>query len=267
MYYYIFEQPNSVHERANFEKIRDIAREFSIQGENAQASPARSPEELVQIAIEKNYTTIVAVGDDSHVNKIVSAIINAKALYTVALGIISSDPNSILYERWGFKSAEEACETLKFRKLEKFTLGLVEPNHYFLSSARIECPNPTRIVLEVDHWKAEAIIDRLEISNNLYILLERYLQEKSIFKSAFNWLTGKEQSSADRSIFKGKIIKIKSDNPLPILIGNEVVSKTPANVYRKISALNIICKRDKVLAESAKVTEQVEKKENFWEQK
>jgi len=249
MYYYIFEQPRNARERADFEKIRDIAREFSISGEVSQASPARSPEELVQIAIEKNYTTIVGIGDDAHINKIVGAILNANVTYPLALGIISTDPNSLLHERWGFTSPQEACETLKFRKLEKFTIGLIEPNIYYLTSARIECPKPTRIILEVDHWKAEAIIDRMEVSNNLYILLERYIKEKSLIKSAYNWLIGKDNISADQSIFKGKIIKIDSAEPLPVLVGDNIVAKTPVNIYRKINALNIICKRDKIMTD------------------
>jgi hypothetical protein len=249
MYYYIFEQPKNARERADFEKIRDIAREFSITGEVAQASPARSPEELVQIAIEKNYTTIVGIGNDTHINKIVSAILNINITYPLALGIISTDPSSLLHERWGFASPQEACETLKFRKLEKFTVGLIEPNIYYLTSARIECPKPTRIILEVDHWKAEAIIDRMEISNNLYILLERYIKEKSIIRSAYNWLVGKDNILSDQSIFKGKIIKIDSVDSLPVLVGDNIVAKTPINIYRKINALNIICKRDKITNE------------------
>ena len=162
------------------------------------------------------------------------------------MGIISTNPNSMLYERWGFKKPEEACETLKYRKLERFDVGLIEPNRYFLTSARIECPKPSRIILEVDRWKAEAIIDRAEISGNLYILLETFKKEKSIIKSAMNWLTGREIISTDRSIFKAKIVRISSYEPLPVMISSEVVAQTPINIYRKINALNIICKRDKL---------------------
>jgi diacylglycerol kinase family enzyme len=247
MYYYIFESPKTAAQRTYFEKMRDVVREFGISGEITQASPARSPQELTQMAVEKNYSTIVAIGNDAHVNKIASEIIKLNPQFPVALGVVSTDPDSMLYERWGFKKPEEACETLKYRKLEKFDMGLVEPDHYFLTSIKIECKKPTRIVLEVDHWRAEAVIDRLEISGNLYILLERFFKESSAVKSAINWLVGKPTAFADRSIFKGRLIRIASSTPLPILIDNEIITKTPVSIYRKMHALNIITKRDKLI--------------------
>ena len=247
MYYYIFESPKNSSERAYYERIRDIAREFSIAGEVTQSSPARSAEELTQMGINKNYSTIVAVGSDEHVNKVASQIVLSNPPFPLAMGVISTDPKSMLYERWGFKRPEDACETLKYRKLERFDVGLIEPDKYFLTSTRIECPKPTRIILEVDRWRADAIIDRIEISGNLYILLERFLKEGSTIKAAFNWLVGRESIAADRSVFKAKIIKLSSQEPLPVMIGSEVVAKTPINIYRKLNALNIITKRDKVV--------------------
>jgi len=91
------------------------------------------------------------------------------------------------------------------------------------------------------------VIDRIEISNNLYVLLERFGREKSFIKSTLNWIAGQRNTFADRSVFKGKIIKITSQDPIGVLVGRKEVAKTPINVYRKINALNIICKRDKVI--------------------
>ena len=243
MYYYIFEPPRSSHERAYFEKIRGIARQFSISGEITQSSPARSPEELVDMAITKNYTTIVAVGSDNHINKIASQIIKKSDDFPMAIGIIPTNPDSMLYEKWGTKSAEDACETLKFRKLEKFDVGLVDPDIYFLTSIEVEPRRPTRIYLSVDHWKAEGVFNRIEISSNLFILVERYLKEKSFIKSSLNWLLGKGTTQTDISIFKGRTININAIEPVDVKIGNEVVTKTPINIYKKPRAISIITPR------------------------
>lgn len=246
MYYYIFEQPKSKQERTAFEKIREVAREYGIYGEMSSASPARSAGELVEIALKKESSTIVAIGDDWHINSIVSAIINFKPKYKLALGVVSTDPNSILFDRWGFNTAEEACETLKYRKLTRFSVGLIDPDIYFLSSIKIEPSKSSRIILEVDRWKAEAIIDRAEISNNLYVLLEKYVSTSSVLRSAYNWLIGKDHGKIDRSIFKGRSIRLTSPNPLNIFIGNRKVAQTPANIYKKLNALKIITKRAKI---------------------
>jgi len=247
MYYFIFDSIRNPKARAEAEKIKDIAREYSILSAANHVSPARSADELVLDALAKNYTTIVCVGEDTIVNEVVTAIIK-HAQTPIALGIISTDQNSLLYERWGFKTYEEALETMKFRKLERFTIGMIEPDHYFLSSARIECRKPTRLTLEIDRFKVEAIIDRLEISNNLYILLERFGRERSFLKSTLNWLSGHDNTFADRSVFKGRVIRIDSNESLSVLVGSKAVTRTPINVFRKINALNIITKRDKVIA-------------------
>jgi len=246
MYYFLFDQVSSSRQRSDFEKIKDIAREYQILSASANISPARNAEELLEDAIAKNYTTVVAVGDDTLINSVVTAIVRKTDKKNIALGIICTNPDSLLYERWGFVTFEEALETLRYRKLERFTVGMIEPDHYFISSARIECKKPTRFMIEIDRFKIEAIIDRLEVSNNLYILLERYGRERSIVKSAFNWLIGKESTYADRSVFKGKIIKIISEGQTSVKIGKTEVAKTPVNVYKKLNALNIITKRDRI---------------------
>lgn len=249
MYYYIFESPKSSAERAFFEKIQIAAREFGIFGEFVQASPARSAQELVEIAIMKNYSTIIAVGSDSHVNKIASKIINLGMGSNVAMGIIATEEDSLLSERWWFKKIEDAINTIKHRKLSKFDVGLIEPNHYFLTNASIICRKPSRVVLEVDKWQAEAVIDRVDVSSNLYILMERYAHEPSFLKTTLNWLSGRENVRYDQSLFRGRNVRINSSDPLPVYIGKNIVTHTPVNIYRKANALNIITKRDTIPTE------------------
>lgn len=249
MHYYIFESPKSSGERALFEKIQQTARDLGVFGEFVQASPARSAQELVEIAIMKNYSTIIAIGTDSHINKIASKIINLGMSSNVAMGIVATEENSLLSERWWFKKIEDGIQTIKFRKLTKFDVGLIEPNHYFLTNASVICKKPSRVVLEVDRWQAEAVIDRVDVSSNLYILMERYAREPSVFKSTFNWLTGRDNVKYDQSLFRGKVVRINSSDPLPVYIGKEIITHTPINIYRKINALNIITKRDKIPTE------------------
>jgi len=78
MYYYIFESPKNSRERQLFEKIRDVARTFGIAGEITQSSPARTPDELTKMGLEKNYSTIIAIGTNSHINKIITRIMKEK---------------------------------------------------------------------------------------------------------------------------------------------------------------------------------------------
>jgi hypothetical protein len=79
--------------------------------------------------------------------------------------------------------------------------------------------------------------------------MERYARESSLVKSTLNWLMGKENIRYDQSLFKGKVVRISSSDPLPVYIGKEIITHTPINVYRKLNALNIITKRDRIPTE------------------
>lgn len=250
MYYFILEPPKNNSDKLFTEKTRDLSRQFGIASEISQSSPARSAGELTQIALMKNYSTIVAMGSENHINRVVREIMKAGANHTCVLGIICTQGSSMLSEKWGFRRPEDAVETLKQRRISKFDIGFIEPDIYFLTSAKIEPKNPVKFNMVVDQWDAEGIITRAEISSNLYILLERLIKEKSVIRSALNIFGGKESSKYEHSIFKGKSVKIETVPKTSVYVGTEAVTKTPVSVYRKLSGLNIIVKRDRILSES-----------------
>ena len=250
MYYFILEPPKNNTEKVFLERLKELSRQFGIASEISQSSPARSASELAQRAIMKNYSTIVAVGSENHINKVVREIMKNKPNQHIALGIVCTEPASMLSEKWGFKRPEDACDTLKYRKLSRFDIGFIEPDIYFLTSVHLEPRNPIKLTMEVDNWKAESIITRAEISSNLYILLERHIKEKSLLHSTINVLSGRKNERYEHSIFKGRIISLDTIPPIPVYVGTEKIAKTPLTIYRKLSGLNIITKRDRVLSES-----------------
>lgn len=250
MYYFILENPKNNPDKLFLEKLRELSRQFGIASEISQSSPARSAGELTQIALMKNYSTIVAVGSENHINRVVREIMRAKSNHTCALGIVCIQSSSMLSEKWGFRRPEDAVETLKQRRLSRFDIGFIEPDIYFLTSAKIEPKGPIKLSMKVDQWSADAIITRAEISSNLYILLERLVRERSVIKSALNLLSGKEGARYEHSIFKGKSVKIETTPRTSIYVGTESVTKTPVSIFRKLSGLNIIVKRDKIVSES-----------------
>lgn len=252
MYYYIFESPKSSQERQLFEKIRDMAREFGIAGEITQSSPARTPEELAMMGVEKSYSTIVAIGSDTHINKIISKIISTNPNYPFALGIIPTDSESSLARRWHYKSVEEACETLKYRRVQRFNLGYLESNKYFLTSAFIYSKNPVKFHIETEKWNAYMDANLIQVFSDLTFKVERIEMEKSKFKSTYNWLMGKQSEKVDRSIFKARTLKISGEKVCPVYVGNEIVAKTPTGFYRKLKVLNIITKRDNLIVDTVR---------------
>lgn len=251
MYYYVFEAVKDIRIKKTYEKIKALLNECGIAGEIAISSPARTAEELAQIGIEKNYSTIVAVGSDRHINSIASVIKTVKPTEKskeVVLGVIPTDLNSSLKEKLGLDNPKLACETLKFRKVEDLDIAYIEPNRYFLTTAEIHTPNPVPFELTIDHFQIKAKVSDLIVFSNMTITV--FSQPKVGF---FKKLFGRFQEPLDPkafSIFKARVIQIHAPTNLPITIEGEVATRTPAMLYRRPRALKVIVRRDRLIAGS-----------------
>ncbi len=255
MYYYIFEQPKSNAARNLQEKIKETLVDYGILGELNTASPARPLEELTRVGLEKESSTIVAVGSDYHISQVASAI---KSFFLknyrkeVALGAVPTDENSNLAERLGFESWKTACEALKYRRLQEYDLGYLEPaGIHFLTSAEIHSQTPVSVALQVDRWETTTWITDLIVFNDLTLTFHNRESARGLGQKIVDWLFARPIPVNQISIFKTKIIEIRCSEPLPITIEGVPVAKTPVSFYRRPKALKIIVKRDKLSAEES----------------
>jgi len=95
----------------------------------------------IQNEIKLGAKTIIAVGNNQTINKIIGAIINTD-IYgdfqkKTLLGIIPIGDDNSIATSFGIKDEEEACNILLARRIEKIDLGLVG-KHYFLNQATIQ---------------------------------------------------------------------------------------------------------------------------------
>lgn len=251
MYYYVFEAIKNAQTKRTYDKIKKLLNEYGIVGEIAVSSPARTAEELIRTGIEKDYSTAVVVGSDSHINRMISVIKAIKPVdknREIVLGIIPTDKNSPLAERFGFDSFKSACETLKFRKVEEFDLAYIEPNRYFLTTAEIRTSSPIEIKLVIDHFQIEAQITDLIIFSNMTLTF--FNQTPTGLLGKFFASLKKPVNPAGISIFKARVIQIQSPHNLPIKIEGEIATHTPVMIYRRPRALKIIVKRDRLVSEA-----------------
>lgn len=250
MYYYIFEQPKATAARNLQDKIKEILVEYGIAGELNTASPARPLEELTRVGLEKDCSTLVAVGSDYHINRVASAIKDCflrDFRKEVALGMVPTDEHSNIGERLEFENYKIACEALKYRRLQECDLGYLEPaGIHFLTSAEIHLQNPVSISLQVDRWESTVPITDLIIFNDLTLTFHNRLDEQKISKRFWDWLFAKPIVPNQISIFKAKIIEVRANQHLTVTIEGTPVAKTPVSFYRRPKALKIIVKRDKI---------------------
>lgn len=257
MYYYIFEQPKGLSERNLQKKIKDSIGLLGLAGETANVSPARSVEELVDIALAKEYTTIVAVGSDQVINKIAS-LIQGKG---IVFGVIPIRTSDIINKIIGLETIEDACVALKKRFLKIVDLAYLYPGNYYLTKAEINSEKPVEMELEIDHFKTTVFATNLSVvspaintikssnsemeqsDNRLNIYLSNSQEQPYEIVKLFYKTIGKEMGDKTSSIFRARKLIINSSVPIPIYIDGKIVDKTPVIFTTKPRALKIITSR------------------------
>ncbi|MFA6492549.1 MAG: hypothetical protein WCV58_00140 [Patescibacteria group bacterium] len=251
MYYYIIEPSKGKFIRNNQEKIKDILGNLGIAGETVMPNSARTIEELTHLGVVKGYSTIVAVGSESLVNKVITVLATEDLAKNTVLGVIPDDFNSPLTKRIGVTDINSACQALKLRKLETVDLGLIEPNKYFLTEAVIEPIKHKEIFFSMEKIKGKSFAKKVIIKPGLDITLCDPSLEGGTSKKFYQWLFSKKEKDIYTSNFITRRIRFESEKDnLPIKVSDEIVAKTPATFSNRGRILKIIVARDRMKQEN-----------------
>jgi diacylglycerol kinase family enzyme len=255
------EQPKNSSDKNLQTKIRDMVGMQGLAGETSVVSPARSVEELVDIALKKNYSTVVAVGSDKLINKVAS-LLHSK---DVVLGVIPIKTGQIINKIIGLDNFEDACFALKKRYIKVVDLAYLYPGRYFITDAQIESDKPFKVELDVDSAKCVLEVTNINIvspaintqnlnnnneeqtDNRLNIYISNSSQEASSLKKFYYWLNGNKIQDKSNCIFRARKFIINSETPTPVTINGEIVDKTPVIFTTKPKALKIITNRVKIV--------------------
>ncbi|HZJ40928.1 MAG TPA: diacylglycerol kinase family protein [Candidatus Saccharimonadales bacterium] len=148
--------------------------DLGLNGKIIRLGGIKNIKGTIQNEIKLGAKTIVAVGNNQTVNKIIGAIIDTD-IYgdfqkKTLLGIIPIGSDNSIAASFGIKNEEGACNILLARRIEKIDLGLVG-NHYFLNEATIESAGTTIDLgdysLEIEEKGTVRIINLLSNKANL----------------------------------------------------------------------------------------------------
>ncbi len=231
------------------EKIKDILGDLGIAGETVSPSAARTIEELAHLGIIKGYSTIVAVGPESLVNRVITVLATQKEAPEVVLGIIPDDFNSQIAKKIGVKDLHSACEALKNRKLDTIDLCFLEPNKYFLTDGIVETFFNSDVYFSMDNLKGRASTHKIIIKPGLEVFFyDKTLKGKPL-TSFWHWLFGKRQKDIYSSYFETKRLRIESQNSLSLKVSGQTIAKTPITLHNRSRSLKIIVARDRIKEE------------------
>lgn len=139
MYFYIYDSflSDKKHERA-LAAVETRLTDLGISGKIGRLTPFTNARGLIRDETRRGVQTIVVVGNDETVAKVIEGIGEEK----LTLGMIPIGSPSYIAQSLGIPEGEEACDVLSKRITQKIDLGRVN-GRYFLSDVRIPRGNVT----------------------------------------------------------------------------------------------------------------------------
>ncbi len=217
--------------------------DLGLNGKIIRLGSIKNIRDVVQNEIKNGAKTIVAVGNNQTVNKIIGSIIDNE-LYgffqkNILFSIIPIGNDNSIADSLGIKKEEEACNMLLARRVKKIDIGLVN-NYYFLNKAVIE---GEEAVIEIDGYTLEPQ-ERGLIS--IFNLKSSKDDEKNL---KINPVDGKldvyiKNRNSDFSFFSSKKLKITSQKHT-LILDDVIEIKTPAEISTIPGKLNVVVGKDR----------------------
>lgn len=163
MHVYVYDDylnKNKFNRQINRMEIR--LTDLGLNGKILRLAGIKNIKSAIQNEIRIGAKTIVAVGNNQTINKIIGAIIDDDIFgdfqKKTLLGIIPIGEDNSIAASFGIKNVEDACNILLARRVEKIDLGLAG-SHYFLNEASIQSLGTT---LEIGDYSME-IMEKGEV--------------------------------------------------------------------------------------------------------
>ncbi len=246
MYYYIVEPLTTQAEKKKLDDIKAMLAQLGITGEFAIASPARTAEEHLELAIRKNFTTIVGIGSDALANTIASGILD-HGHDQIAMGVIPLDANQTLWQLTGNRSLKEASQALRQRLLSPITAIELNPTQVAITDVVITQPQPVKFQIAYNTIELSGQLTDLTI--NRQGLVQFWDQSLRPTAASPSWLQRIFSSAPiDQSIsqFTALHWQLATETPVSVMAGGQIIAATPLTVTIRQKVLKLITNRAKM---------------------
>lgn len=280
MYYYLVDNSR----RKEFDKIEsrasDILTSFDILGEYDFVDNLADVEDKVKSAIDKGFSTIVAIGGENIASKVATNLVNSKTV----LGFVPLE-DSLLSNALGLGNWKNSLEILAARRVMMMDTGVIN-NKFFITNllanlspdippivktqslfakllptkSKIDEDQKNSITIEIpEQYQVTALIAGLTVTNlrpfgydiesirqsmideNLHVAFSDQIGSGDILTT----LNGKVKDLQQKniSLFHLKEFSIRSEKPLFFWSNNEVIARTPAELFVDHKSLKAISGR------------------------
>jgi len=237
MHVYIYDEylNKSKYNRA-INRLEIRLTDLGLNGKIIRLGGIKNIKGTIQNEIKLGAKTIIAVGNNQTINKIIGAVIDTE-IYSdfqkkTLLGLIPVGNDNSIATSFGINNIDDACNILLARRVEKIDLGLIG-NYYFLNQASIQSLGT---ILHIDDYSLE-IMEKGEVRiiNLLSDIRETIKSNPHDGKLDILIRTRKR----DESLITVK--KIKVSNPQEKLIIDDVIEiETPVEIGIMRDKVNVI---------------------------
>jgi diacylglycerol kinase family enzyme len=241
VYYYIFDPPQGAKEYERTAQIKEYLAELSIAGEMASPQPGRTPEDLVNIAVAKRYSTIVAVGGMELINRVARAVLP----YDVVFGILPSVVHEDITALIGTTDWKVAADQLKRRRWQHVRMGVMNGAVCFLTPATIDVPAGNHALVTTDQFTAtvpgplEVEITPQRSTEELHTGFAVRLENQSKPKKVLGLFGGKN-TDHPLTAFPCLTVQIETQGPLHVNVAGESLLETPIQCQTESKGIRLI---------------------------
>lgn len=160
MHYYIYDDfvQDKKFERDLF-KIENRLADLDIAGKIGRLALFKNASELIQDEVKRGVTTVIVVGNDQTVFKVLDTLAETGA----TLGIIPLGSPNTIAQMLGIPEGVEACDTISNRLVEKLDLGRINGRR-FVSEVRFAKATP-EIVCDKSYIITPTVPGTIEVRN------------------------------------------------------------------------------------------------------
>ncbi|MBI4256773.1 hypothetical protein HY626_01820 [Candidatus Uhrbacteria bacterium] len=244
MYCYLYDE--YIQENKRFErellKIENRLTDLGIAGKVSRLALFRDAQEMIRDEIDRGVSTIVVVGNDVTVGKVIDVV----ADHEVVLGIIPVGPHNELARMMGIPEGEAACDVLSARRVEKIDLGTVNGRRFVTG---LSMPNFHAEITCEDKFRVTSIARQaeLEIRNLADVTDPRDGRFEAVIRSDVKkgWgMFGRTQLM--ESIFPLSSMAIRSDKPISLFVDGEEMKSTRFDIGIEPLLLKVITGKARV---------------------
>lgn len=242
MYFYLYD--DYIQQNKRFERelllIENRLTDLGIAGKISRLALFRNADEMIRDEIERGVQTVVVLGNDDTVHKILDVISESD----VVLGIIPIGPKNELARLLGVPQGVAACDVLSARRVEQIDVGTINGRKFITGvsvpqfKAELMCNDGRYRIVPTAHANLE-INNLADVANPCDGILEA-----TIHASVRSGWFGRAHQT--ESVLPFQSLAIRSDKPIQLYLDGEEMQGTRFDIGIEPSVLKVIIGKQRV---------------------